>query len=136
MSFISTNAPCTSPDGAASGTTRIVIQRRTPFAPGTSRSNAVDSPSQRARQHRLRALVDAVRRRRRAAASSPTCSRGQAEVLQERAVDVVAALVAVDVGDRRRHAVHDRAQLDFARGQRVLRLLQVGDVVADDVVAA
>ena len=45
MSFISTNAPCTSPDGAASGTTRIVIQRRTPFAPGTSRSNAVDSPS-------------------------------------------------------------------------------------------
>ena len=45
MSFISTNAPCTSPDGAASGTTRIVIQRRTPLAPGTRRSNAVDSPS-------------------------------------------------------------------------------------------
>ncbi len=44
MSFISTNAPWTSPDGAASGTTRIVIQRRAPFAPGTSRSKAADSP--------------------------------------------------------------------------------------------
>jgi hypothetical protein len=44
MSFISTNAPSTSPEGAASGTTRIVIQRRTPLAPGTRRSNAVDSP--------------------------------------------------------------------------------------------
>ena len=45
MSFISTNAPCTSPDGPVSGTTRIVIHRRTPPAPGTSRSKAVDSPS-------------------------------------------------------------------------------------------
>ena len=45
MSFISTNAPCTSPAGPVSGTTRIVIQRLTPFAPAISRSNAVDSPS-------------------------------------------------------------------------------------------
>ena len=45
MSFISTNAPCTSPAGPLSGTTRIVIQRLTPFAPEISRSNAVDSPS-------------------------------------------------------------------------------------------
>ena len=45
MSFIRTNAPCTSPPGPVSGTTRIVIQRRTPLAPAISRSNAVDSPS-------------------------------------------------------------------------------------------
>ena len=61
--------------------------------------------------------------------------RRQAEELKERAVDVMAALVAIDVRHRRGHAVHDRAQLALARGQRVLRLLQVGDVVADDVLA-
>ena len=44
MSFISTNAPWISPEGPLSGTTRIVIQRRTPCAPGTRRSNDVDSP--------------------------------------------------------------------------------------------
>ena len=58
---------------------------------------------------------------------------GQPEVLQERAVDVLAALVAIDVGDRRGHAVHDRSQLTLARGERVLRDLEIGDVVADDV---
>ena len=47
----------------------------------------------------------------------------------------MAALVAVDVGDRCRHAVHDRAQLALARGQCVLRLFQVGDVVPDHVQA-
>ena len=61
--------------------------------------------------------------------------RGQPEIMQEGAIDVLAALVAVDVRHRRGHAVHDRAQLRFARGQGVLRLLQVGDVVADDIVA-
>ena len=60
---------------------------------------------------------------------------GEPEVVQERAIDVLAALVAIDVRDRRRHAVHDRAQLRFARSQCVLRLLQVGDVVPDGVVA-
>ena len=60
---------------------------------------------------------------------------GQPEELQERAVDVMAAFVAVDVRDRCRHAVHDRAQLAFACGQRVLCLFQVRDVVADDVEA-
>ena len=59
--------------------------------------------------------------------------RGDAEVLQQRAVDVLAALGAVDVGDRRRHAVHHRAQLALARRQRVLRDLEVGDVVQHDV---
>jgi hypothetical protein len=47
----------------------------------------------------------------------------------------VAALVAVDVRDRRRHAVHDRAKLRLARRQRILRELEVGDVVARDVLA-
>ena len=70
-------------------------------------------------------------RRRR----SPTCSTVRPKYCRNVPVDVVAALVAIDVGDRRRHAVHDRAQLRFARGQRVLRELEVGDVVADDVFA-
>ena len=59
--------------------------------------------------------------------------RVDAEVLQQRPVDVLAALGAIDVGDRRRHAVHDRAQLALARRQRVLRDLEVGDVVQHDV---
>ena len=45
MSFISTNAPGTSPEGAESGTTRIVIHRDSPLAPGMRRSNSADSPS-------------------------------------------------------------------------------------------
>ena len=60
---------------------------------------------------------------------------GQAEELQERSIDVVAAFLAVDVRHGCGHAVHDRAELTLARGQRVLRLLQVRDVVADDVQA-
>src|SRR3984893_11262279 len=59
----------------------------------------------------------------------------QPEILQKWLVDVLTALVAVEIGHRRRNAIHDRAQLRFARGQGVLRLLQVGDIVADDVVA-
>src|SRR4030081_139585 len=59
----------------------------------------------------------------------------QHEILQKWFVDVLAALVAIDIGHRGRDAVHDRAQLRFARGQGGLCLLQVGDVVADDVVA-
>ena len=89
---------------------------------------------ERARQHRLRAGVDAVADHV-AQAHARHLLRGQSEILQERPVDVLAALVAVDVGDRCRDAVHDRAQLRFARGQRFLRFLQVGDVVADDVIA-
>ncbi len=90
---------------------------------------------QGARKHRLRAFVDALPHH----LAQPQVAHlldGQPEVLQERAVDVVAALVAVDVGDGRRHAVHDRAELRFARRQCILRELQVGDVVADDVFAA
>ena len=88
----------------------------------------------RARQHRLRALVDAVPDD----VAQPhlvDLLRRQPEELQERAVHVMAALVAIDIRHRRRHAVHDRAQLAFARGQRVLHLLEIGDVVADDVLA-
>src|SRR6202171_5610689 len=59
----------------------------------------------------------------------------QPEILQKWFVDVLAAFVAIEIGHPRRDAVHDRAQLRFARGQGVLRLLQVGDVVTDDVVA-
>ena len=87
---------------------------------------------QRPGQHRLRALVDAVADDV-AQAQFGHLLGGQAEVLQEGAIDVVAVLVAVDVRDRRRHAVHDDAQLRLAGRQRVLHLLQVGDVVADDV---
>ena len=135
MSFISTNAPCTSPDGPASGTTRIVIQRRAPLAPGHEPVERRRFALERARQHRLRALVDALPDDVAQAQVADLLDR-QAEVLQERAIDVVAALVAVDVRDRRRHAVHDRAKLRFARGQCILRELQIGDVVADDVFAA
>ena len=48
----------------------------------------------------------------------------------------MATLVAVDVRDRSGDAVHDRAELRLTRGQRILRELEVGDVVADDVFAA
>ena len=58
---------------------------------------------------------------------------GQPEVLEERPIDVVTMLLAIDIGDRRRHAVHDDAQLRLARRESVLRFLHVGDVVADDV---
>ena len=88
---------------------------------------------QRARQQRLRARIDAVADDV-AQAKLGNLLRGQAEILQERPVDILAALVPVDIGNRRRHAVHDRAQLRFPRSQRVLCLLQVGDVVADDVI--
>ena len=90
--------------------------------------------AQRAREHHLRALIDAVTDDV-AQAQLRHLLRREPEVVQEGSVDVLAALVAVDVGHRRRHAVHDRAQLRFARGQGILRLLEVGDVVADDVVA-
>ena len=132
MSFISTNAPGTSPEGAESGTTRIVIQRDSPLAPGMRRSNSADSPSSARAIFCLRAFEDGgadhvAQTQRR------DLVRGDAEVLQQRAVDVLAALVAIDVGDRRRHAVHDGAQLALARRQRVLGDLEVGDVVQHDV---
>ena len=81
---------------------------------------------------RLRAFVDARTddvgqpQRRHLACREP-------EVLQQRPVDVLATLGAIDVGHRRRHAVHHRPQLAFPRRQRVLRALEVGDVVEDDV---
>ena len=89
---------------------------------------------ERARDHRLRALVDPVADDV-AQAELRDLLRRQAEVLEERPVDVVAVLVVVDVRDRCRHAVHDRAELRFARGEGVLRFLEVADVVADDVLA-
>ncbi len=89
---------------------------------------------ERARDHRLRALVDPVADHV-AQAELGDLLRREAEVLEERPVDVVAMLVVVDVGHRCRNAVHDRAELRFARREGVLRFLQVADVVADDVLA-
>jgi hypothetical protein len=86
------------------------------------------------RQHDLCALVDAVADDI-AQAQLGDLLGGQPEVMQEGAIDVLTALVAIDVGHRRRHAVHDRAQLRFARRQGILGLFQVGDVMADDVIA-
>ncbi len=90
---------------------------------------------ERARQHRLRALVDALPDDVAQPQVADLIDR-QAEVLEERPIDVMAALVAIDVRDGRGHAVHDRAKLRFARGQCILRELEIGDVVADDVLAA
>ena len=89
---------------------------------------------QRTGEHRLRTGVDAMPDHITQSERADLLG-AQPEILQEWFVDVLTALVAVEIGHRRRDAVHDRAQLRFARGERVLRLLQVGDVVADDVVA-
>jgi hypothetical protein len=132
MSFIRRTRPARRPEGAESGTTRIVIQRDSPLAPGMRRSNSADSPSS------ARAMIACALSK----IAGPITSRSRSvvissastpKVLQQRAVDVLAALGAIDVGDGRRHAVHDRAQLALACRQRVLRDLEVGDVVQHDV---
>ena len=89
---------------------------------------------QRARNHRLRAGVDGIADHV-LQTQARDLLRVQSKVLEERPVDVQAKLVLIDVCHRSRHAVHDRAQLRFARREGVLRLLQVRDVVTDDVVA-
>ena len=72
MSFISTNAPGTSPDGAESGTTRIVIHRDSPLAPGIRRSNSADSPSSARAIFAcaLSKICDPITSRRRSVATS------------------------------------------------------------------
>jgi hypothetical protein len=132
MSFISTNAPSTSPGSRG---IRHDADRHPAADAVRARHEPVEGRRfalQRAGQHRLRALVDAVADDVAQPHPRHLLAR-QAEILEERAVDVVAALLLVDVRHRRRHAVHDRAELAFARRERVLHLLQVGDVVGDDV---
>ena len=89
---------------------------------------------QRAGQHLLRTFVDcrpediAQTHRRHLLDCYP-------EILQERAVDVTAALVMVEIGNGRRHTVHDRSELRLTLRQRLLSLFQVRDVMTDNVKA-
>src|ERR1700676_1117485 len=82
---------------------------------------------------RLRAGVDAMPDHV-AYAKRANLLRVQPEILQKWFVDVLTALVTIEVRDGSRDAIHDAAQLRFRGGERVLRLLQVGDVMADDVI--
>src|SRR5437762_2103312 len=130
MSFISTKAPTTSPDDDASGTTRIVIQRRTPFAPGTSRSNAVDSPCNARVSIACRTFVGhcfaaqraghKFRRRERCFGAAHFLDRPPDDIvakesreIQERFVDEHVAPLGVEIHDRLGNVVGEHAKLFF-----------------------
>ncbi len=118
-------APSREPRGSSSTATRR-------WRPGSGGRTRPTRPRARARSSPARSRRHAARSRRAGAASRPSpaatpkyCSSARLTYWQRSARSMYAT--------GRRHAVHDCAELALARRQRVLRDLEVRDVVQHDV---